>query len=108
MDASSIQDKELLPLTMDSKDKWQAPIVRNLHDEVELTSKEEAQKLRYRASHYVLIDNMMYKQGYSLPLLRCLDCEEADYMLKETHERICDNHFTSHLLSHKVLSQGYY
>lgn len=71
---------------------------------MELTSKREAKKLRYRAFHYVLINDMLYKQGHSLLLLRCLDSEEADYMLREVHEGICGNHSTGRSLSHKVLT----
>lgn len=92
LNASSIQDKELLPLITNSEDGWQASIVSYLHDGVKLTSKEEARKLRYRTSHYVLIDNTLYRWGHSLPLLRCLNYEEADYVLRDIHEGICSNH----------------
>lgn len=106
--APSIQGKELLPLTSDPDDGWQAPIIQYLQDGEEPTSREEARKLRYKASHYVLINNMLYKRDHSLPLLRCLDPKEANYVLREIHEGICGNHFAGHSLSHKVLRQGYY
>lgn len=75
---------------------------------MEPTFKEEAKNLKYRASHYVLIDDVMYKRGHSLPLLRCLNCEESDYVLREIHEGVCRNHSVGHSLSYKVLRQGYY
>lgn len=55
-----------------------------MRNKVELTSKGEAQKLRYRASHYVLIGDVLYKQDHSLLLLRCLDQEEANYVLRKS------------------------
>lgn len=75
---------------------------------METTSKGEAQKLRYRVSHYILIDSVLYKQGYSLLLLRCLDYEKVDYVLREVHQGIYGNHSTGRSLSHKILRQGYY
>lgn len=86
--ALSIEDKELLPLTMDSDDRWQTPIIWYLHDGVDLASKEEAQKLRYRASHYMLTRNVLYKRSHSLLLLWCLNHEEARYVLREVHKGI--------------------
>lgn len=103
--APSIQDKELLPLTTDLGDEWQAPIIRYLQDKVEPTFKEEAWKLKYKTFHYVLTDNALYKRDHSLSLLKCLDLEKENYVLREVHKGICGNHSPSRLLSHKVLRQ---
>lgn len=75
---------------------------------MEPTFKEEARKLRYRDSYYLLIDDVLYKQGHLLPLLKCLDDKEANYMLKKIYKGICGNHFLRQTLTHKVLRQGYY
>lgn len=93
---------------MDPNHEWQTLLIWYLCNKLEPTSKEEAQNLKYKASHYVLINNVLYKRDHSLLLLKFLDYEEANYVLKEIHERIYGNHFTSRLLSHKVLRQGYY
>lgn len=83
-------------------------IIQYLCEGIEPTSKEETRKLRYRASHYVLIGNVLYKHGHSLLLLRCLNYEESDYVLREIHEGMCKNHSVRRSLSRKVLRQGYY
>lgn len=103
LSALSIHNKELLLLMAELEDWWWALIVRYLWDKVEPTSKEKSKKLRYRAFHYLLIDGVLYKQGQSLPFLRCLDDEEADYVLREIHEGICSKNSRGQLLSHKVL-----
>lgn len=90
------------------EDKWQALIILYLRDRVGPTSKEEARKLRYKASHYVLIDNVLYKREHSLPLLRCLDHDETNYVSRKVPKKVCGNHSVSHSLSHKVLRQEYY
>lgn len=82
-----------------------APIIQYLQDKEEPTSKAEAWKLMYKVSYYLLIADVLYKQGHSLPLLRCLDSEEVKYVLREIHEGACRNHFVDQSLSYKVLWQ---
>jgi len=54
--------------------------------------KAEARKMQIRAACFVIIDNLLYRRGYSLPYLRCASLEETDYVLYEIHEGICGNH----------------
>ena len=54
--------------------------------------KAETRKIQIRAAHFVIIDDMLYKRGYSLLYLRCASSEEADYVLYEIHKGICENH----------------
>lgn len=93
---------------MDSNDEWQASIIRYLCGGLESTSKEEVHKLRYRVSHYVLIGDVLYKRDHSLPFFRCLDHDEADYVLRKVYEGVYGNYFGGRSLSHNVLRQGYY
>ena len=51
---------------------------------------------------------MLYKRGFTAPYLRCLDSEEADYVMREIHEGICGNHSGGRALAHKIIRQGYY
>ena len=65
-------------------------------------------KLRIRATRYVLMDEVLYKRGFSQPYLRCLAPHEANYVLKEIHEGACGNHSGARSLIHKVVCAGYY
>ena len=40
--------------------------------------KTEARKIQIRAAYFVIIDDVLYRRGYSLPYLRCANSEEAD------------------------------
>ena len=68
----------------------------------------EARKLRMRASKFTILQDILYKKGYSLPLLWRLSPGEANYALREIHEGICGNHFGGHSLANKALRQGYF
>ena len=70
--------------------------------------KDEARKLNVRAAKYLLMDEVLYKRGFSQPYLRCLAPDEANYVLREVHEGACGNHSGARFLIHKVVRVGYY
>ncbi|XP_075665537.1 uncharacterized protein LOC142635226 [Castanea sativa] len=84
------------------------PIFRYLKEGWLPEDKTEARKIQIRAAHFVIIDDILYKQGCSLPYLRCADLEEVDYMLREIHKGICGNHARARSLAGKALRAGYY
>ncbi|XP_074378005.1 uncharacterized protein LOC141719525 [Apium graveolens] len=61
-----------------------------------------------QVERYVVYDENLYKRGFNQPLLRCVDEEEVNYILREVHEGICGNHSGGNSLAMKVLHQGYY
>ncbi|GKV48760.1 hypothetical protein SLEP1_g55555 [Rubroshorea leprosula] len=87
---------------------WTDSIVSFLRDGIVPEDRQEAMKLRKKASRYTLVDGVLYKRSFSLPLLRCLNPYEAEYALREVHEGVCGSHVGARTLAHKVLRQGYY
>ena len=84
------------------------PIVTYLKDGRLLEGKDETRRLRIRLARYILINEMLYERGFSQPYLRCLTPDEANYVLREVHERVCGNHLGARSLVHKVIRVGYY
>ena len=68
------------------------PIISCIRDGVLPPDKLRARKVRGQASRYTMIDGVLYRRGYTLPFLRCLDENDADYVLREVHEGICGNY----------------
>ncbi|GKV51004.1 hypothetical protein SLEP1_g57682 [Rubroshorea leprosula] len=87
---------------------WTDSIVSFLRDGIVPEDRQEAIKLRKKASRYTLVNGVLYKRSFSLPLLRCLSPYEAEYALREVHEGVCGSHVGARTLAHKVLRQGYY
>ena len=84
------------------------PIIRYLKEGWLPEDKAKARKIQIRAARFVIIDDVLYKRGYSLPYLRCANSEEADYILCEINEVICGNHVGAKSLAGKVLRARYY
>ena len=83
------------------------PIISYLKDGSLLEGKDEARRLRVRSAKYVLLNEVLYKRGFSQPYLRCLSPDEANYVLREVHEGACGNHSGAKSLIHKIVRAGY-
>ncbi|XP_071909674.1 uncharacterized protein [Coffea arabica] len=64
--------------------------------------------LRRMSSRFFLNEEVLYKKIFDLGLLRCIDEEEADYMMKEVHNRVCGSHMNGHLLTKKIMRSEYF
>ena len=73
-----------------------------------LARKDTARKLKVRESRFVLIKEVLYKRGFSHPYLRCLGPKEANYVMREVHEGIYENHSGARSLVNKLIRVGYY
>jgi hypothetical protein len=82
------------------------PISRYLEEGTLPTDLVEAKKVW--VARFVLIQGILYKRGFSLPHLCCLDKPVAEYMMREVHEGICGNHSGARSLVHKLVRVGYY
>ena len=97
----SIKGEQVLKIK--EQDEWMTPIVHYLKEGWLSEDKMEARKMQIRVTPFILIDDVLYRQGYSLPYLRCANSEEADYVLCEIHEGICGNHTRARSLAGKAL-----
>ncbi|XP_050242047.1 uncharacterized protein LOC126691005 [Quercus robur] len=52
---------------------------------------KKAKKVRKRAARFMTLNDTLYKKGFSMPYLKCVDEEEVKYILEEIHERIWDS-----------------
>ncbi|XP_042983211.1 uncharacterized protein LOC122312620 [Carya illinoinensis] len=87
---------------------WVNSIVEYLDEGKLPETREETKKMKKRAARFLLIDGILYKKGFSIPLLRCISAQEAQYILIEIHEGICGNHSGGRTLARKAVQAGYY
>ena len=100
---SSLIDDRAQMQEINVEENWTTPLIAYLRSGILPDRKDAARKLKVRASRFVLIRDVLYKRGFSRPYLRCLSHKEADYVMKEVHERICGNHSGA-----RLIRVGYY
>ena len=95
-------------LQVQNEGNWMAQIISYLKDGSLPEGKDEARRLRVRSARYVLLNEVLYKRGFSQPYLRCLSPDKANYVLREVYEGAYGNHSRARSLIHKVIRVGYY
>ncbi|XP_016207175.1 uncharacterized protein LOC107647621 [Arachis ipaensis] len=106
LDKLSIESATIL--TTLSKESWQEPYIQYLRHGSIPKEIGDKSKFRRQASFFTLLNNTLYRRGYSRPLLKCLDRSEADLLLAKAHEGICGIHCGARSLAQKVLRAGFY
>ncbi|CAL9017597.1 unnamed protein product, partial [Prunus brigantina] len=102
----STSDAELNTVRQDPS--WMDPIHAYLTNGTLPTDRTEAKTVRRRSARYLLLQGILYRRSYSLPLLRCVAPQQGDYILREIHEGACGDHSGSRSLAFKAVRQGYY
>nr|XP_027124191.1 uncharacterized protein K02A2.6-like [Coffea arabica] len=64
--------------------------------------------LRRMSSRFFLNGEVLYKKTSDLGLLRCINEEETDYIMKEVHSGVYGSHMNGHLLAKKIMRTRYF
>ena len=100
--------KEISTFTIQSTDSSMTPIISFLQDGHLPQDVEEARKVRKRATRFTVLNDTLYKRGFSMPYLKCVDEKEAKYILKEIHEGVCGDHASPRSLVSKIIRMCYF
>ncbi|XP_076907475.1 uncharacterized protein LOC143563944 [Bidens hawaiensis] len=85
-----------------------APIFAYLSSGTLLEGKLAAHKIRQKALNYQLQNKVLYRRPFLGPLLRCVDAEDTNYLIREIHEGICSLHAGPRMVVAKLMNAGYY
>ena len=100
--------EEIATFTIQSTSNWMTPIISYLQDGHLPQNTEEAKKIKKRAARFTILNDALYKRGFSMPYLKCVDEEEARYILEEIHRGVCGDHVGPRSLVNKVVRTGYF
>ena len=65
---------------------------------------QDVKEVRKRAVRFTILNYTLYKKGFSVRYLKCVNEEEAIiYILEEIHEGICGDHAGPRSLISKVI-----
>ena len=103
------------------------PILSYFKDEQLPSGLDEARKIKKQTTRFTILndvlykrgfslpylkcieqDNVLYKRGFSLPYLKCVEQDEAKYILDEVDKGICRDHSRARSLVGKIIRAGYF
>ena len=68
------------------------PILSFLGNGCLLAGTDEVRKVKKQVVRFTILNDTLYKKGFSMPYLRYVEEDKAKYILEEVHERICGDH----------------
>ena len=84
--------EEMPMFAVEKASSWMMPIMSFIQDGHLPQDATEAKKVRKRAARFTILNDTLYKIGFSMPYLKCVDEEEAKYILEEIHQGVCGDH----------------
>ena len=100
--------EEVPTFVIQSTNSWMTLIVSFLQDGRLLQDAEEAKKIKKRAARFTILNDTLYKKGFSMTYLKCVNEDEAKYILEEIHEGVCGDYADPRSLVSKVIRIGYF
>ena len=110
-DASATVDLLMKVQTTPSIDELQALSIQRpspIRDGQLPSGSLEVKKIKFRVARFIILNGELYKKGFSMPYLKCLNPVKATYVLREIHEGICDDHFKPLSLVGKTIRASYF
>jgi len=89
-------------------DTWMTPYRRYLADGILPAEPEEGKKIKRNAARYTLVDGMLFRHGFTHPILTCVSGNECTRIMVELHEGICGSPVGGRSLASKVIRVGFY
>ena len=66
-------------------------------------NEDEARRLKWKANYYVILNGKLFKRGLTTSLLKCLNNQHANYVMRELQRGICGLHTGGCSLATKVV-----
>ena len=69
---------------------------------------EEGKKTKRNAARYTLVDGILFRHGFTHPILTCVSGDECTRIMAEHHEGICGSHVGGRSLASKVIRASFF
>ncbi|XP_068476612.1 uncharacterized protein [Phaseolus vulgaris] len=106
--ASPEEGKGVQVCALEEGDTWMTPYKRYLADGILPAEPEEGKKIKRNAARYTLVDGILFRHGFTHPILTCVSGDECTRIMADLHEGICGSHVGGRSLASKVIRAGFF
>ncbi|XP_076935880.1 uncharacterized protein LOC143602758 [Bidens hawaiensis] len=107
LDRTSVPQHQVLVIQT-GVESWMTPIIAYLSSRSLPEGKTVVRKIKHKALNYQMHDGVLYRRSFFGPLLRCVDAEDANYLIRKVHEGICGLHAGPRIFVQKLMNAGNY
>ena len=95
---------------MNGEGEWYSGILQYLKDRTYPKSANNNHQLIIKrlSSNYIICGKRLYRRSYNGIHLLCVTTKEAQEIIEEVYESSYGPHMNAHMLSQKIMRQGYY
>ena len=92
------------------KGEWYSDILQYLKDGTypKFADKNDQLTIWRLFANYIICGERLYRRSYDGIYLLCITAKEAQQIIEEVHESSYGPHMNAHMLSRKIIRQGYY
>ncbi|XP_068502070.1 uncharacterized protein [Phaseolus vulgaris] len=106
--ASSEGEKCAQVCALEEGDTWMTPYRRYIADGILPAEPGEGKRIKRNFARYTLIDGVLFRHGFTHPILTCVSGDECTRIMSELHEGICGSHVGGRSLASRVIRAGFY
>jgi len=93
---------------LEEGDTWMTPYRRYIADGILPAEPGEGKRIKKNFARYTLVDGVLFRHGFTHPILTCVSGDECTKIMSELHEGICGSHVGGRSLASRVIRAGFY
>jgi len=101
-------EESLQVCLVEGGETWMTPYKRYLANGILPLEATEVRKIKKNSTKYTLIDEELFRHGFTHPILVCVSGEQCTRIMAKLHEGICGSHNGGRSLASKVIHARYY
>jgi len=106
--ASPKGEKCVQVCSLEECDTWMTPYRRYIADGILPADPGEGKRIKKNLARYTLVDGVLFRHGFTHPILTCVSGDECTRIMLELHEGICGSYVGGRSLASKVIRAGFY
>ncbi|KAL0451365.1 UNVERIFIED_CONTAM: hypothetical protein Slati_1114600 [Sesamum latifolium] len=100
--------EEMIVNMVEGEESWKTPFIQYLKCGILPSNPIVAKRVQFKENRFVLMGDELYKRNPEGMLMKNLDNERAEYVMKEIHGGSCGNHSGGRSLAQNITRQGYF
>jgi len=106
--ASPEEEKCAQVYTLVEGDTWMTPYRRYIADGILPAEPGEGKRIKRNSTRYVLLDGVLFRHGFTHPIMTCVSGNKCTRIMSKLHEGICGSHVGGRSLASKVIRARFY